>query len=215
LIVRTAFRGCFRLLGDNSSAPPAPRSIHRNSADLITKPYDDFHSQLNDRPSHFCNREAAPKTINLPEIMNDTPIHLTRDDHAKLRLLVNTALYTTSTPSLAKLRDELDRAVVLPPEASPAGLVTMDSQVEFEDLATGEVEAYVISFPDRANVDQKRISILAPIGTALIGYREGDIVSWTTPGGNRRMKIRRVTQSVAAPAELAMSASNGLPASRP
>jgi regulator of nucleoside diphosphate kinase len=126
--------------------------------------------------------------------MNDTTIHLTRDDHAKLRLLVTTALSTANTPALAKLRDELDRAVVLDSNASQAGLVTMESQVEFEDLATGEVENYVITFPDRANVDQKRLSILAPIGTALIGYHEGDVVNWTTPGGVRRLKIRHVTQ---------------------
>ena len=73
----------------------------------------------------------------------------------------------------------------------------MESSVEFEDLGTGEVEEYTVTFPERARVEEKRLSILAPIGIALIGYRVGDIVQWTTPGGLRQLKIRRVTPPAA------------------
>src|SRR5688572_8015798 len=125
--------------------------------------------------------------------MNDTPLYITRDDYSKLRLLVTTALYSNASAALQKLREELDRAAVIDSAAIPAGVVTMDSTVEFEDLGTGEVEEYTITFPDRANVEEKRLSILAPIGTALIGYREGDLVRWSTPGGVRQLKIRHVT----------------------
>lgn len=124
--------------------------------------------------------------------MNHTPIYISRDDNAKLRLLLATALHSNANSALQNLRAELDRAVVIDPAAIPAGIVTMDSTVEFEDLATGEVEAYTIAFPDRANVELKRLSILAPIGTALIGCRVGDIVRWSTPGGERQLKIRQV-----------------------
>jgi regulator of nucleoside diphosphate kinase len=75
--------------------------------------------------------------------------------------------------------------------------------VEFEDLGTGEVEEYTITFPERANVEKKRLSILAPIGTALIGYRVGDLVSWSTPGGVRQLKIRRVNVPAPEPARAA------------
>ena len=111
----------------------------------------------------------------------------------KLRLLLATALYSNNNGALQKLREELDRAAILEPSAFPSDVVTMESTVEFEDLGTGELEEYTITFPDRANVEQKRLSILAPIGTALIGCRVGDIVSWTTPGGIRQLKVRRVT----------------------
>lgn len=128
--------------------------------------------------------------------MNHTPIYITREDNSKLRLLISTALYSSSTSTaLRKLGDELDRAAIVDLSGIPTGVVTMDSHVEFEDLATGEIEDYVITFPDRADVAQKRISILAPIGTALIGCREGDLVSWATPGGLRRLRVRRVLQS--------------------
>ena len=125
--------------------------------------------------------------------MNDTPIYISRDNNAKLRLLLATSLRSNGNPTLHKLREELDRAVVIDPPAFPSDVVTMDSTVEFEDIGTGEVEEYTITFPERADVDRKRISILAPIGTALIGYRVGDIVKWSTPGGIRQLKVTRVS----------------------
>ena len=131
--------------------------------------------------------------------MNNTPIYMTRDDHAKLRLFVTTALYSSTSSAVNKLREELDRAIVVDSDAIPPGVVTLNSMVEFEDLSTGEIEEYIITFPERADIAKKRVSILAPIGTGLIGCREGNVVTWTTPGGVRRLKICRVTQS---PAEI-------------
>lgn len=143
-------------------------------------------------------------------MMNHTPIYISRDDYAKLRLLLATALHSSATAALQKLREELDRAAVIDPAAFPADVVTMDSTVEFEDLGTSEIEEYTITFPDRAAIERKRISILAPIGTALIGCRVGDIVKWSTPGGIRQLKVRRVTapspSSAASPAAPAFSA---------
>lgn len=129
--------------------------------------------------------------------MNHTPIYISRDDYSKLRLLITTALYSRTSSQFAKLRDELDRATVIDPAAFPADVVTMNSTVMFEDLGTGEIEEYTITFPERANVEHRRISILAPIGIALIGCRVGDIVKWSTPGGLRQLKVRRVTAPTA------------------
>lgn len=125
--------------------------------------------------------------------MNHTPIYISRDDYSKLRLLIATALHSNASAALAKLRDELDRAAVIDPAAFPANVVTMNSTVEFEDLGTSEIEEYTITFPENADIERSRISILAPIGTALIGCRVGDIVKWSTPGGVRQLKVRRVT----------------------
>ena len=131
--------------------------------------------------------------------MNPTPLYISRDDHAKLHLLLATALYSNANAARQKLREELDRAAVLDPAAIPAGVVTMESAVEIEDLATGEIDEYTITFPERADIEHKSISILAPIGTALIGARVGDLVKWPTPGGVRQLKVRRVP-APAAPA---------------
>ena len=135
--------------------------------------------------------------------MNHTPIYISREDYTKLRLLLATALHSNASAALETLRSELDRAAVVDPTAIPADVVTMDSTVEFEDLGTSEVEEYTITFPENADVEHKRISILAPIGTALIGCRVGDIIKWSTPGGIRQLKVRRVAAPDPTPANVA------------
>lgn len=130
--------------------------------------------------------------------MNPTPLFISHPDHLKLRLLLSGALNAgAASQALRKLRDELDRATIVDPATFPADVVTLDSAVEFEDLETGEIEEYTITFPERADVDAGRISVLAPIGTALIGCRVGSVVNWSTPGGVRRLKVRRVTAPAA------------------
>lgn len=126
--------------------------------------------------------------------MNSPPISLSRDDYSKLRLLLAAALYSNSGAALRKLRDELDRAAVVDPGSLPDDVVAMESTVQYEDLATGETEEYVLTYPELADVGRRRLSILAPIGTALIGCRVGDVVTWATPGGLRRLRVRRVTR---------------------
>ena len=125
--------------------------------------------------------------------MNNSLIYLTSGDHSKLRLLLAATLTSRSSNTLRQLKVEVDRALVLDPSAIPAGVVTLDSEVEYEDLTSHEIEKFIITFHEHANIDQNRISILAPIGTALIGCREGDVVEWNMPGGVRRLKIRHVT----------------------
>lgn len=124
--------------------------------------------------------------------MSHTPIYISRDDYTKLRLLLPAAARANGNAALERLRAELDRAVVMEPAAFPADAVTMESTVQYEDLSSGEIEEYTITFPDRADIEKKRVSILAPIGTALIGCRVGDTVNWSTPGGVRQLKVRRV-----------------------
>ena len=124
--------------------------------------------------------------------MNHTPIYISRDDYTKLRLLLDRALHCNASAARKRLRKELDRASVMSPDLFPADVVTMNSTVEFEDLATSEIEEYTITFPENADIERRRISIVAPVGTALIGCRVGDIVKWATPGGIRKLKVRRV-----------------------
>lgn len=129
--------------------------------------------------------------------MNHTPIYISREDYTKLRLLLATPSSSGASMALQTLRAELDRAAIIDPAAFPPDVVTLESTVRFEDLASGEVEEYTITFPDRSDLERKRISVLAPIGTALLGCRVGDSVKWSTPGGIRELKVRRVTQPAA------------------
>lgn len=135
-----------------------------------------------------------------------SPLYISRDDHTQLRLFIDAALRSRANPALEKLRTELDRAVIIDPAALPPDIVTMDSRVQFEDLGTGEIEEYTLTFPEQADISEGRLSILAPVGTALLGFRTGAIVDWPTPGGIRRLKIHRVTPRHEVAAELALKA---------
>lgn len=134
------------------------------------------------------------ETIHLSttETENQDIIFISEDDSRRLRALV-AALPRGPRPDGARsLRDELERATIVARESLPPGVVTVNSRVRFVDDQSGEEETYVITWPDRADGGVERVSVLAPIGTALLGYREGDEVSWPTPGGIRRLRILSV-----------------------
>ena len=93
---------------------------------------------------------------------------------------------------LAELDRELDRAAIVGAADVSPDVVTMHSTVRVRDLDTGASRVYTVVFPAEADIASKRISVLAPIGTALIGYRAGDHVEWRTPGGTKRLQIDEV-----------------------
>ncbi|HRE07635.1 MAG TPA: GreA/GreB family elongation factor [Opitutaceae bacterium] len=121
--------------------------------------------------------------------MNPKIIYVSRDDLASLRLLLAAmrAPHSISAP----LRSELDRAVVLP--ELPPTVVGLHSTVEIVDLETGETDRYTLTLPEQADAAQGRLSILAPLGTALLGYAEGDTLEWRMPGGLRRLRLQTVS----------------------
>jgi regulator of nucleoside diphosphate kinase len=119
----------------------------------------------------------------------------TADQERLLRLLDSARLdLRISSASIAALESELARADIVEPSELPIDVVTMGSTIWFRDLGTDEVEQYTLVLPSEADVMHDRISVLAPIGTALLGYRLGDIVEWRVPSGKRRMEIVKVNQ---------------------
>lgn len=93
---------------------------------------------------------------------------------------------------LAELDEELAGADVVGAADVSADVVTMHSTVRVRDLDKGTSAVYTIVFPVDADIASHRMSVLAPLGTALIGYRAGDLVEWTTPGGTKRLRIEEV-----------------------
>jgi len=73
-----------------------------------------------------------------------------------------------------------------------AAAVTMNSEVAVRDMDSNEEMTFAVVFPSDADVNRQRISILAPMGTAVLGYRVGDTIEWKVPGRRRRLKIERV-----------------------
>ncbi|HEU4627981.1 MAG TPA: nucleoside diphosphate kinase regulator [Steroidobacteraceae bacterium] len=127
--------------------------------------------------------------------MRDRPIVITELDAAKLRGLLGVfGRAQRDQDHLEELALELERAQVVDADTLPGDVVTMHSRVQVTDLTTGERRELVLVFPGQADVPAQRVSVLAPIGTALLGYREGDEVEWPTPGGLRRLRIDKVVQ---------------------
>ncbi len=93
---------------------------------------------------------------------------------------------------LAELAAELARAQVVPSAQVPAEVITMNSTVCLEDLETGEEMTFTLVFPNEADIDQNKISVLAPIGTAMLGYRVGDTLEWPVPGGISRLQVKQI-----------------------
>ena len=129
--------------------------------------------------------------------MTKRSVYMTEYDLRRLQPLVEAArrYERADFESLDLLQQELDRAILCALGELPADVVSVNSQVLVTDLESGKKAEYTIVFPRDANYEDKRISVLAPIGTALLGYRTGDEVEWPMPGGLRRFRIERVKRT--------------------
>lgn len=126
--------------------------------------------------------------------MSGKPIHITQFDLERLQKLLLDAQSTSYRKSeyLERLQMEINRAEVVPPKDIPSDVVTMNSTVCIEDLDTKEEEIYTLVFPENADLSQGKISILAPVGTAMLGYEVGDSFEWEVPAGKRRLRVKRI-----------------------
>ena len=88
-----------------------------------------------------------------------------------------------------QLDAELERAEVVAPEHVPSDVVTMNSDVVYEDVATGARRGIRVVYPDKADVERGWVSVLAPLGHALLGLRVGQEIQWRMPRGLRRLRI--------------------------
>jgi regulator of nucleoside diphosphate kinase len=126
--------------------------------------------------------------------MNPRDIYITEFDLTRLRDVLQARINARvrDRNHLDCLQDELDRAHVTDQASIPGDVVTMNSQVRIEDMATGAQNIYTVVFPSDANIAEKKISVLAPIGTALLGCKAGGTVDWPVPAGTRTVRIREV-----------------------
>jgi regulator of nucleoside diphosphate kinase len=126
--------------------------------------------------------------------MNRPSTFLTTKDVEKLRDLIREAYHTEYRGSdyLKLLSAEMEKASVVDPDQIPADVITLNSTARLIDQDTDEEMVYTLVFPEDADPSQGKISILAPIGTAMLGYKVGDTFEWDTPGGKRIIHVREV-----------------------
>jgi regulator of nucleoside diphosphate kinase len=125
--------------------------------------------------------------------ISDKRLVITDRDFDRLKHLVESPRYrTTHAMLLMALEGELVRGDVVAPDHVPSSVVTMHSRVRVRDLDEDEEETYTLVYPDEANINEGKLSVLAPLGTALLGTRVGDVVEFDAPARTRRLKIERV-----------------------
>jgi regulator of nucleoside diphosphate kinase len=120
----------------------------------------------------------------------NTRIVLTSRDFDRLEALLN-SLPPNGFPDKANLAKELERAEVVPPEMIPPNVVTMNSTVHFTIAGSSDDFHLTLVYPKDIGGQPDRISVLAPIGSALLGLSVGDELEWPRPGGGMS-KVRVV-----------------------
>lgn len=93
---------------------------------------------------------------------------------------------------LELLEQAMESAEVMSLERIPRGVIRMNSRIRVLDLDTRKIELYTLVFPENANISTGWMSVLAPVGIALLGHRQGDVIETKVPGGIRRLRVERV-----------------------
>lgn len=121
-------------------------------------------------------------------------IYVTEPDYRRLTGLIRITRDRNGVDIeyLNTLEAELDRAEIVDPKRIPASVITMRSKVRLKDLVSGEAKVYSLVFPTEANFKEGKISVLAPIGTAILGYKSGDCIEWPVPSGVRKLKVDEI-----------------------
>lgn len=115
-----------------------------------------------------------------------TSIYLTQNDCDRLSDLLEAYAAGSGGRRFDALENELARAIVVHASKIPKDVVTMNSRVVFEDETTGEQREVTLVYPTQADIGAGKISILVPVGSALLGLRVGQSIDWELPSGQRR-----------------------------
>ena len=115
-------------------------------------------------------------------------------DYARLEPMIRDEVASRSTARelLCVLKAKIDQARVLEPCHMPGDVVTMNSLVRVRDLETEEVESYTLVYPAFADITKNPLSILTPVGTSLLGHRQGDTVVGMALLGPARLRVEQV-----------------------
>ncbi len=116
-------------------------------------------------------------------------------DYRLLRMMLSRRQeYFIDREAARLLGEKLDRAQVVKTDDVPADVVVMNSTVLLDDLTNDEIATYRLVYPNELSARKTNLSVMAPIGMAILGGREGEIVDWPLPSGVMSMRIIKVRQ---------------------
>jgi regulator of nucleoside diphosphate kinase len=118
---------------------------------------------------------------------------ITVNDYQRITGLIEFAALRSKSPEIAdRLLKELKVAKTVPQNRISDNIVTMNSRAKLREITSGREIEITITYPQDADSREQKVSVLSPIGVALLGCREGDITSWRVPGGIGRFKVEKV-----------------------
>lgn len=126
--------------------------------------------------------------------MKPTPV-LTITDYNILRKLVKNAKDSTNIREIALLTQELNRAIIKKEGVLDESIIRMNSHVTVKDIKTKQQMNIQIVMPSQSNIKDGKVSILAPLSVAIIGFKENDEVEWQLPAGIKNLKIITVSNT--------------------
>ena len=126
--------------------------------------------------------------------MKGRTIFITSFDIDRLKNLLSVASESdySNRSDLSELESELRIAKIVDSKEIPPDVVTMNSRVKLRDVDTNEEMEFTLVFPGDSNIDEGKISVIAPIGTAILGYSAGDTIEWHVPAGKCRIRIEKI-----------------------
>jgi regulator of nucleoside diphosphate kinase len=139
-------------------------------------------------------RRFAVRNTQQQDYLIMKPIIITTDDYAELMGIISDGRFPPREQrEVQALVNELARAQLVAPRDMPADVITLNTRAKLLDLDTGERMEFAVVVPADADIGAGRISVLAPIGTGMLGYRVGSEFEWPAPSGVRRLKVTRIS----------------------
>ena len=124
--------------------------------------------------------------------MSERNIYVTSDDRKRLQALLSRPTEAMDRDDVSGLVSEVQRAVVVPASEIPPDVITMNTRARLLDLDQRTTLDYTVVYPEDADFATGRISVVAPIGAAMLGYRVGDEIEWVVPSGPRRLRVEAI-----------------------
>lgn len=118
---------------------------------------------------------------------------ITDADFDRLRHMVDSPRYRgVQSSATSTLKEELGRGRIVATASVPKAVVTMRSQVKVRDMKLDDTQTYTLVYPEEADINEDKLSVLAPMGRALLGSHVGQVVEFDAPGGKRKLKVEKI-----------------------
>ena len=147
------------------------------------------------RYDYFCRSREEKKSASEVGTMDTNEIMITGFDYGRIMSMIDrmrSAFSKEQKENAEKLIMELKRAQKVDSSAIPRDCVTMNSSFEIREVDESETRTLTLVFPENANIEENRVSILSPVGTAVLGYRVGNVIHWKVPAGVKKFIITKM-----------------------